>query len=133
MNHVAPEPYQQLWSVVDGSVADALKQHPDYLTPKGIRSARTSIVKRVTGTVLSFAVQAAKGRPRPAETSEAPSLVSAQSAPLHGVQTGEGMSPPSPHCRIGMIRFKRRTRYRAAHIFDLTTAQLRAEMKERGR
>lgn len=126
--HVSP--YHQLWSVVDGSVADALKQHPDYLTPKGIRSARTSIVKRVTGTVLSFAVNAAKGRVVPAETSEATPLVSAQSAPLHGVQTGEGEQPPSPHCRIGMVRFKRRTRYRSPDMFNLTTEALRRAVGE---
>jgi len=52
--------YAQLWRVADGAVRDALRKHPDYLTPKGQRSARRSIVKRVTGTVLGFALQEAK-------------------------------------------------------------------------
>ena len=54
-------PYRQLWRIVEGAVNDAFKNHPDYLTPKGRRNARSSIVKRVTGTVLSFAVEAARG------------------------------------------------------------------------
>lgn len=50
--------YQQLWHVVSGAVADAFNRHPNYLTKSGQKYARASIVKRVTGTVLSFAVQA---------------------------------------------------------------------------
>jgi hypothetical protein len=55
--------YRQLWRVVDGAVRDALETHPEYLTPKGnIQSAaRRSIVKRVTGAVLGFAEESAKG------------------------------------------------------------------------
>ena|SRR6185503_8649099 len=53
-------PYSQLWGIVDGAVTDAFNRHPDYLTPKGRRSAKTSVVKRVTGTVLSFAEESAK-------------------------------------------------------------------------
>lgn len=118
--HVSP--YHQLWSVVDGSVADALKQHPDYLTPKGVRSARTSIVKRVTGTVLSFAVNAAKGRTvQPAETG---------GGDCFEPSIGEGVGAPSPHCRIGMVRFKRRTRYRSPDMFNLTTEALRRAVGE---
>lgn len=52
-------PYSHLWRVVSGAVLDAFNRHPDYLTSKGKRSAAASIVKRVTGTVLSFAVQSA--------------------------------------------------------------------------
>lgn len=59
MNARAVTPYQQLWGVVSGAVEDAFNRHPDYLTSKGKKSAATSIIKRVTGTVLSFAVQAA--------------------------------------------------------------------------
>jgi hypothetical protein len=52
--------YRQLWRIVDGAVADALSAHPDYLTPKGQRSAQLSITKRVTGAVLGFAAEAAR-------------------------------------------------------------------------
>lgn len=54
--------YSQLWRIVDGAVVDALEMHSDYLTPKGKRNARASITKRVTGSVLGFAEQSAKGR-----------------------------------------------------------------------
>jgi hypothetical protein len=53
--------YQKLWRMVDGAVIDGFKNHSDYLTPKGRRSAKNSIVKRVTGTVWGFANQA-RGR-----------------------------------------------------------------------
>ena len=54
--------YRQLWRIVDGAVADALKHHEDYLTDKGKRSARRSITKRVTGAILGYAEQSARGR-----------------------------------------------------------------------
>jgi len=54
--------YRQLWRVVDGAVADAMKQHPDYYTNSGTRKARASIVKRVTGAVMGYAEQSAQGR-----------------------------------------------------------------------
>ena len=53
---VAATPYQQLWGIVSGAVTDAFNRHPNYLTKSGRKYATTSIVKRVTGTVLSFAV-----------------------------------------------------------------------------
>ena len=58
------EIYKQLWRVVDGAVADAFAMHPDYLTKKGQHghTARLSIVKRVTGSVLSYAERSAEGR-----------------------------------------------------------------------
>ncbi len=92
--------YAELWGVVDGAVSDAFNCHPDYLTPKGMKSARTSVVKRVTGTIMGFAAQAAEGRRAPAETSD---------GAFFRQQTGEGGSTPSPnhHCRIGKVRFKR--------------------------
>lgn len=52
--------YHNLWAVVDGAVRDAFHNHPEYLTDKGRQSARKSVVKRVTGSVISFAK--AKGR-----------------------------------------------------------------------
>ncbi len=54
--------YRQLWRVIDGQIADAFRQHPDYLTAKGKRAARRSIAKRVTGAVLGYAAEAARGR-----------------------------------------------------------------------
>lgn len=47
--------YRQLWRVVDGAVADALAQHPEYLA-QGIvhKVVRASINKRVVGGLLSF-------------------------------------------------------------------------------
>ena len=54
--------YGKIWRIVDGAVADAFAAHPDYLTPKGARTARLSIVKRVTGSLSSFAGHSAKGR-----------------------------------------------------------------------
>lgn len=54
--------YRQLWRIVDSAVRDALAHHPEYLTPKGHINARRSITKRVTGAVLGYAVQAARGR-----------------------------------------------------------------------
>lgn len=111
--------YQELWGVVDGAVVDAFNNHPDYLTRKGQESARTSVVKRVTGTVLSFAVQAARGRLQPAET------------PSQGLATltaGEGAVPalPDPHCRIGKVTFRRRASSRFLPEFNVTTNRLLA-------
>lgn len=55
--------YRQLWRIVDGAVAAAFDAHPNYLTDVGRRSARASIVKRVTGSVLGYAEQvSARGR-----------------------------------------------------------------------
>lgn len=60
--------YVQLWKIIDGAVFDALKMHPEYLTDRGHRNARLSIVKRVTGAVLGYATEVnvkplvAKGR-----------------------------------------------------------------------
>ena len=63
--------YRQLWRVVDGAIAEALRAHPDYLAPHGAKhdNARRSIAKRVVGAVLGYAEQSAKrrsgGRPAP--------------------------------------------------------------------
>lgn len=51
-----PSRYLAIWRIIDGAVYDALSKHPDYLTEKGERDARRSIVKRVTGSIYnSFA------------------------------------------------------------------------------
>lgn len=56
--------YKKVWRVIDGAVADAIAMHPDYLTSKGThaRTARYSIVKRVTGAILSYVEQSTQGR-----------------------------------------------------------------------
>lgn len=80
--------YNQLYRVVDGAVFDALYNHPDYLTDKGRRSARNSIVKRVTGSVLGYAEQSAQGRsgsrPAPDRVSEDATSLS-RTVPLDAV------------------------------------------------
>lgn len=87
--------YGRLWTIVDGGVRDALAAHPDYLTPKGARSARTSIVKRVTGTVIGFAEQSAKGRVTPAETAPRALQPEAPASPIVG-DAGAGSSRSAP-------------------------------------
>ena len=57
-----PAAYRQLWRIVDGAVRDTFEQHPEYLTPAGRRQAQRSVVKRVTGQVLGYAVQTAQAR-----------------------------------------------------------------------
>lgn len=56
--------YRRIWRVVDGAVTDAFTMHPDYLTPKGTkgRTARLSVVKRVTGAMTSFVEESTRGR-----------------------------------------------------------------------
>ena len=62
--------HKQLWGVVEGAVNDAFHKHSDYLTHKGRKSAKSSIIKRVTGTVLSFALQEAKRQRELAATAD---------------------------------------------------------------
>lgn len=111
--------YQELWGVVDGAVVDAFKNHPDYLTPKGQVSARTSVVKRVCGTVLSFAAQAAQGRPvKPAEK---PMAIASSAA-------GEGdyhVLPTIHRVRIGKVTLKRQVSSRRSMPFNETLNMLR--------
>lgn len=89
--------YGQLWRIVDGAVADALKAHPDYLTDKGTRSARSSIVKRVTGAVIGYAGETAKGRfrdSRTAETGMSGTTTDAPNAASSARCGGEGREKP---------------------------------------
>ena len=46
--------YRQMWRLVDGCVLDTFRLHPDYLTPIGMSSVRMSLVKRITGQVMSY-------------------------------------------------------------------------------
>lgn len=120
--------YAELWGVVDGAVSDAFNHHPDDLTPKGQRSARTSVVKRVTGTVLSFAVQAAQGRPlQPAETR------GGESNSRHAGEVAD-TGLPNSHCRIGKVTLKRFVSSRKLMPFNDTLNMLRrAALKEGAR
>ena len=55
--------YNQLWRIVDGAVADAFHQHPDYINPSvPLRKIRGAIVKRVTGSLSGYVAEATKGR-----------------------------------------------------------------------
>jgi hypothetical protein len=77
------EAHRRLWKIVDGAVRDAFEQHPDYLTEKGKRNARASVTKRVVGTVLGFAGEAAGGRSdeRSAAENDAPIAMMGASRP----------------------------------------------------
>lgn len=56
--------YLQLWKVVDGAVRDAFANHPEYLSATALEHVvRQSVVKRVTGQIMGFAGQPARGRP----------------------------------------------------------------------
>lgn len=109
-------PHQQLARVVDGAIRDTFNCHPDYLTKKGKVSARRSLNKRITGTVLGFAVQAAKGGVQPASTPQAQFPSEAR----------EGVGAPSQpfRVRIGRIRVKRIASSRQMLPFNETTAML---------
>lgn len=116
-------PHQQLARVVNGAVTDAFNAHPDYLTRKGHQSARRSIVKRVTGTVLGFAVQhAAKGGVQPASPSQA--LVTSEAR-----EGGRTSSQPF-RVRIGRVTFKRASSSRQLLPFNYTLNRLRREMRQ---
>lgn len=54
--------YHRLWRIIDGAVADALNSHPDYFSHGRRYAIQQSIVKRVTGSVIGFASEQAKGR-----------------------------------------------------------------------
>jgi hypothetical protein len=99
--------YSQLWRIVDGAVRDALEMHPDYLTQKGSRNARTSVTKRVTGAVLGYAEQAAEGRSgyRPAaEKGGGPDYeVAAGAARTMAASTWRGRLESSPACSFGGV------------------------------
>lgn len=123
--------YAELWGVVDGAVLDAFKNHPDYLTPKGQRNARTSVVKRVCGTVLSFAAQAAQGRAStPADIGDRESVPDRQTSAFVSVDAGEGglaLSPPIHRVRIGKVTLRRVASSRKLVEFNDTLNRLRRE------
>lgn len=47
----------QLWRIVDGSVRNTMIHHADYFTEKGMRTIRSSLVKRVVGDIIGFLEQ----------------------------------------------------------------------------
>lgn len=117
--------YQQLWGVVDGAVFDAFNRHSDYLTPKGRKSARTSVVKRVTGTVLSFALQAQRQREL-AATDDREATPDRPASDVPPSSAGDGslsVIPPSIP-RVHRFRSKIKSRYRSPAAFDVTTTRL---------
>lgn len=78
--------YVQLWKIIDGAVFDALKMHPEYLTDRGHRNARLSIVKRVTGAVLGYATEVsplAKGRSGEKPAAKSGNVSPFQETPQH--------------------------------------------------
>ncbi len=54
---------RQLWRVVDGAVAEVFRAHPDYLTRRGSKMARTAFVKRIVGELMGYEAGAAKAQP----------------------------------------------------------------------
>jgi hypothetical protein len=132
--------HQQLWGVVEGAVNDAFNRHPDYLTRKGRSSARVSIVKRVTGTVLSFALQEAK---RQRELAASPVAVDEQvqeasGKAMSGAGAGELSVSPSDAFKVRIVnvvwkrpRLRREPRKDKRSIqiaLERTTRQLAKEM-----
>ena len=111
--------YQQLWRIVDGAVIDVFKSHKDYLSPKGRRSAKNSIVKRVTGTVLGFAEQSAKGRSNAAANDDP--MRDRQSSGLPRPEEAGGAIPRHPQSipRLHSVKVKHKPGWTRAFRHDL--------------
>ena len=56
--------YRQIYRVIDGAVADAILQHPEFFALGRQRNARTSIAKRVAGAVCGYLVEKELRRPK---------------------------------------------------------------------
>jgi len=69
--------YGEVWRLVDGAIRDALTSHPQYVQPKFLVCCRMSITKRVTGAVMGYVAQAAKGHDTN-ESAQAPVGVEAE-------------------------------------------------------
>ncbi len=96
---------RQLVRIVDGAVQSALQAHQDYLTPKGKRLARGSIVKRVAGSLRgymaecardqsSFAGQPAMGRSGIGPAVDVPCLVDQAATAVPGNLPARGAHVP---------------------------------------
>ncbi|WHZ36523.1 hypothetical protein [Sagittula sp. MA-2] len=48
------EDHLALWRAVEGALLDMAKQHPDYLTERGLKLFLPSATKRVVGAVRSL-------------------------------------------------------------------------------
>jgi len=53
--------YRSLWNAVDGALIDTINCHPDYIPQDRLMACRESILKRVTGTLVSLAEKSAGG------------------------------------------------------------------------
>ena len=84
--------------MVMGSITDAFKSHPDYLTAAGKRSAHFSIAKRVTGSVTSFLEQR-EGRAHNAAATGDGAVIPAAAILSSSEAQGDGGAPPSPTFR----------------------------------
>lgn len=71
-----------LWDAIEGAVADCFRQHPEYLTEGGKRSAVESITKRAVGSVLS--VFGAQERRRESGACAGAALTGPQKTPVRG-------------------------------------------------
>ncbi|WOI34750.1 hypothetical protein R1T40_08500 [Tritonibacter scottomollicae] len=75
----------RLWRLVEGAVVDAFRNHPDFLTVSGHRSAVQSVTKRVVGQLVGHAKQA-QGAVGPATGGAG----SGGSAAISGAASGAG-------------------------------------------
>lgn len=57
---VPQQHYRVLWSAIEGSVREAFKAHPEYLTEKGAEAAVASVTKRAVGAVVGLMHEAGK-------------------------------------------------------------------------
>lgn len=70
--------YQRVWRAVDGSLRRAINAHPEcFARGPSLRSCRESIIKRLTGDIMS--------------------LLSERSGPQTQGEEERGVSPPPPH------------------------------------
>ena len=53
----------RLWRIVEGAVLNAFREHPEYLTEAGAKSAVQSVTKRVVGEVVALASEVRKDAP----------------------------------------------------------------------
>lgn len=53
--------YGTIWRMVDGAVRDAVNCHPEYFPGARRGNLRSSITKRVTGALTSWAEKSARG------------------------------------------------------------------------
>lgn len=52
--------YSKLSRIIEGAIDSAFHFHPDYLTPKGAKSAKKSLLKRIAGQLHGFVEQSSR-------------------------------------------------------------------------